>query len=243
MKLVAKVSYKGTNYQGWQIQPNACSIQETIEKVISKILNADITIYGSGRTDAGVHARGQVFHFETDKENIDVDKLRYSINCLLPEDIHILSLEECDKDFHSRYSAVEKHYSYSIKLGENDPFNNEFVYTYSKPLDVEAFIKAFEPFNGEHNFQDFTSKEEDEDNFVRRVQISTKVEDDTIRVDFIGNGFMKYMIRFLVGAALAVAESKESIDFIKEHLRSDKKRQIISYKAPAIGLVLEEVNY
>ena len=242
MKLVAKVSYKGTNYQGWQIQPNACSIQETIEKVISKILNTEITIYGSGRTDSGVHARGQVFHFETGKD-VDVDKLRYSINCLLPEDIHIISLKECDGNFHSRYSAKEKHYSYSIKLGENDPFNNEFVYTYSKPLDVEAFIEAFEPFNGEHNFQDFTSKEEDEDGFVRRVKISTSVENDIVKVDFVGNGFMKYMIRFLVGAALAVAESKESIDFIKYHLNSDKKREIISYKAPAMGLVLEEVNY
>ena len=242
MKLVATVSYKGTNYQGWQIQPNAVSVQETIEKVISKILNTEITIYGSGRTDAGVHARGQVFHFETGKD-VDIDKLRYSINCLLPEDIHILALKEADNDFHSRYSAKGKHYSYTIKFGENDPFDNEFVYTYSKSLDVEAFIKAFEPFNGEHNLQDFTSKEEDEDGFVRRVKISTLVENDIVKVDFVGNGFMKYMIRFLVGAALAVAESKESIDFIKYHLNSDKKREIISYKAPAMGLVLEEVNY
>ncbi len=242
MKLVATVSYKGTNYQGWQIQPNAVTVQETIEKVISKILNTETTIYGSGRTDAGVHARGQVFHFETDK-NIDVDKLRYSINCLLPDDIHILNLKEIGEDFHSRYNAKGKYYSYTIKLGENDPFDNEFVYTYSKPFDVETFIKAFEPFNGEHNFQDFTSKEEDEDGFVRFVQISTLVENDKMIVNFKGNGFMKYMIRFLVGAAIAVAEHKESIEFIKYHLTSDKKREIISYKAPAEGLVLEEVYY
>lgn len=242
MKILATVSYKGTNYQGWQKQTNAPSIQEEIEKVISKILNVETTIYGAGRTDTGVHAKNQTFHFVTDKE-IDLDKLRYSINCLLPKDIHINSLEEVGEEFHARYSATGKHYTYTIVVGENNPFDNEFVLTYLKDFDVKAFIKAFEPFNGEHNFQDFTSKEEDEDGFRRTVSISSEVIDNRIVIHFIGNGFMRYMIRFMVGAAIAVAEKRVDENYIPSHLLDNKAREIIAYKAPGEGLVLESVLY
>lgn len=241
MKVLAKVSYKGTNYQGWQKQTNAPSIQEEIEKVLSKILNTETTIQGSGRTDAGVHARGQTFHFEV-KKDIDLDKLRYSVNCLLSKDIHIISMEKVNDDFHARYDVKEKHYSYTIYFGENNPFDNEFVYTYLKALDKKALVDAFVPFNGEHNFQDFTSKEEDEDGFVRRVNITTSSEANKIVIHFVGDGFMRYMIRFMVGAAIAVAEGKENIEYIKYHL-SDKNREIIAFKAPSEGLVLEDVVY
>ena len=242
MKVLAVVSYKGTNYQGWQRQTNAPSIQEEIEKVLSKILNVETVIYGAGRTDAGVHAKGQTCHFTIDKE-VDLDKLRYSVNCLLPKDIHIISLVEVNDDFHARYSAIGKHYTYTIVVGENNPFDNEFVLTYLKDFDVNAYIKAFEPFNGEHNFQDFTSKEKDEDGFKRTVAISSEVNGNKITIHFVGNGFMRYMIRFMVGAAIAVMEKRIDIDFIKSHLDNEKQREIIAYKAPGEGLVLEEVLY
>lgn len=242
MKILAKVAYKGTNYQGWQKQVNAPTIQEEIEKVLSKILNAEAVIYGAGRTDTGVHAKNQTFHFVTEKD-VDVDKLRYSVNCLLPKDIHVNSMEVVADDFHARYSATGKHYTYTIVTGENNPFDNEFVLTYLKDFDTKAFIKAFEPFNGEHNFQDFTSKEEDEDGFRRQVSISTEVEGNKIVVHFVGNGFMRYQIRFMVGAAIAVAEKRIDMAYIEEHLKETKEREIIAYKAPGEGLVLEEVLY
>lgn len=242
MKIFAIVSYKGTNYQGWQKQTNAPSVQEEIEKVLSRILNTEISISGSGRTDAGVHAKGQTFHFVIDKE-IDIEKLRYSVNCLLPKDIHIISMKEVDENFHSRYGVKEKTYSYTISVGENNPFTNEFTYNYLKPLNIERLIDALKPFNGEHNFQDFTSKEEDEDGFKRWVKISTEVNGKTLTIKFTGNGFMRYQIRFMVGAAIAVAEGREEVSFIEEHLNPSKQREIIAFKAPSEGLVLEEVKY
>lgn len=242
MKIFAVVSYKGTNYQGWQKQTNAPSVQEEIEKVLSRILNTEISISGSGRTDAGVHAKGQTFHFIIDKE-IDIEKLRYSVNCLLPKDIHIISMKEVDENFHSRYDVKEKTYSYTISVGENNPFTNEFTYNYLKPLNIKRLIDALKPFNGEHNFQDFTSKEEDEDGFKRWVKISTEVNGETLTIKFTGNGFMRYQIRFMVGAAIAVAEGREEVSFIEEHLNPSKQREIIAFKAPSEGLVLEEVKY
>ena len=241
MKIFAVVSYKGTNYQGWQKQTNAPSIQEEIEKVLSRVLNTEISIFGSGRTDAGVHAKGQTFHFVIDKE-IDVEKLRYSVNCLLPKDIHVLSMKVVDDNFHSRYDVKEKTYSYTISVGENNPFTNEFTYNYLKPLDFNRLAEALKPFNGEHNFQDFTSKEEDEDGFKRWVKIDTEIKDNVLTIKFTGNGFMRYMIRFMVGAAIAVAEGREEISFIKKHLEASKPREIIAFKAPSEGLVLEEVK-
>lgn len=242
MKIFAVVSYKGTNYQGWQKQTNAPSVQEEIEKALSRILNTEISISGSGRTDAGVHAKGQTFHFVIDKE-IDVEKLRYSVNCLLPKDIHIISMKVVDDDFHSRYNVKEKTYSYTISVGENNPFTNEFSFNYLKPLNIELLCEALKPFNGEHNFKDFTSKEEDEDGFIRWVKIATEVKDNIVIIKFTGNGFMRYMIRFMVGAAIAVAEGKVDISFIENHLKPTKNREIIAYKAPSEGLVLESVKY
>ena len=122
MKIKAIVEYLGTYYHGWQKQINERSVQEEIEKVLSQILNTPTSIYGSGRTDAGVHAKGQTFHFELNKD-IDLDRLLYSSNMLLPSDIHIKSFEVVDDDFHARFSAKKKHYKYLINTGDKNPFN------------------------------------------------------------------------------------------------------------------------
>lgn len=242
MKILAKVAYKGTNYQGWQKQTNQLTIQDNIENVLSKILNTEAPITGSGRTDAGVHAKGQYFTFEV-KKDVDLDRLRYSVNCLLPKDIHIISFKEVSDDFHARYSAKEKHYSYTIQTGENNPFTNELSYNYLGELDYPRLCIALNEFNGTHNFQDFTSKEEDLDNFIRTVRVETAKGGNMIRIDFYGPGFMRYMIRFMVGAAIAVAEKREKLEFISSHLQDDKNREIINYKAPSEGLILEDVMY
>ncbi|HNX16125.1 MAG TPA: tRNA pseudouridine(38-40) synthase TruA [Bacilli bacterium] len=242
MKLLGKVAYKGTAYQGWQRQPDGPTVEEAIEKVLSTILNVETSICGSGRTDAGVHARGQYFHFEV-KNDTNINKLRYSCNQLLPRDIHLVSLTEIDDSFHARFSAKEKHYSYTLFLGENDPFTNEFAYHFLRPLDAGLFISAIKAFEGTHPFQDFTSKEKDEKAFVRTVRIEVMEDENKIRIDFYGDGFMKYMIRFMVGTAIAIGEKRESITFISEHLQENKVREIVRYKAPSEGLVLEDVKY
>lgn len=242
MKIFAKVSYKGTNYQGWQSQPNEKTVQGSIEKILSMILDNDVHIYASGRTDAGVHAHGQYFHFEVNHD-VDLDKLRYSLNRLLPSDIHIISFTTVDDDFNARFSAKEKHYSYTIYVGENDPFINDFAYHFVRPLNIDLFVQAIALFSGKFNFQDFTSKEEDEYGFVRNVSVETSVVGQKIRVDFYGDGFMKYMIRFMIGTAIAIGEKRQPLSFIPSHLQDKKEREIVKFKAPAEGLILEDVKY
>ena len=243
MRLFACVSYKGTNYQGWQKQKSAPTVQSEIEKVLSKILNTEINIYASGRTDAGVHANHQYFHFDIDKD-VDVDRLMYSTNCLLPKDIKINSLKRVDDDFHARFSAKKKEYKYIVNLKGNNPFNYELNAEMYLDVDDNLLKESLNLFIGEHNFQDFTSKEEDDNNFVRTIYSTSFTRSgDQLVVSFIGNGFMRYQIRDMVATALMVAANKETIDFIKDHLKDKKERDIVSYKAPAEGLYLEEVYY
>lgn len=245
MRLLCQVSYKGTNYQGWQKQKNAPSVQEEIEKVLSQILNTKINIFASGRTDAGVHAQRQYFHFDTDS-NMGLDRLRYSANCLLPKDIFINEIRQVSDDFHARYSAKGKTYTYLMRLDERNPFNYELETIVPYEVYIDLLIESLKLFEGTHNFQDFTSKEEDEDNFIRTIySIEANYIEQTKQmiISIKGNGFMRYMIRNIVGTALAVAAKKEDISFIEYHLSKKDKREIVSYKAPAEGLYLVDVNY
>ena len=244
MKILGICSYKGTNYYGWQKQVGFISAQSTIEEVLSKVYDASISITGSGRTDAGVHALKQYFHYETNKEK-DLNQLCYALNKMLPEDIKILSLKVVDNDFHARYSAKKKLYEYCIALTNKDPFNYERAYVYPMPFDLDLFKQAINLFVGKHNYQDFTSKEEDEDGFIREIyKIEVEQIDNLISVRFEGNGFMRYQIRNMIGSALNVASKKEPIEFISNHLKEDnKEREIVSYKAPACGLYLVDVVY
>ena len=243
MKVLGVCAYQGTNYYGWQKQVGFISVQSKIEEVLSQIYDMPINITGSGRTDAGVHAYKQYFHFVTEKEK-DLKQLAYAMNKMLPEDIHILSLEKVDDDFHARYNAKRKIYEYDILLKNKEVFNYDLAYLCPMDLDVDLLKEALKLFEGEHNYQDFTSKEEDEGNFVRTIySIEVKQENDLIKIRFEGNGFMRYQIRNMVGSAIAVANKKEDISFIKYHLQSNKNREIIAYKAPAVGLYLVDVIY
>ena len=243
MKILGICSYKGTNYYGWQKQVGFISVQSKIEEVLSQIYDTQITITGSGRTDAGVHARRQYFHFISEKEK-DLKQLAYAMNKMLPDDIQIISFTKVDDDFHARYNAKRKFYEYDILLKNKDVFNYDLSYIYPMDLDIDLLKEALNLFIGEHNYQDFTSKEEDEGNFVRTIyNIEVIIDKDLIKIIFEGNGFMRYQIRDMVATALMVAANKESIEFIKHHLKDKKERDIVSYKAPAEGLYLEEVYY
>ena len=243
MRILGICSYKGTNYYGWQKQVGFVSVQSTIEEVLSKVYDSPIAITGSGRTDAGVHALKQYFHFDAPKEK-DLKQLCYALNKMLPEDIKILSLEVVNNDFHSRYNAKKKIYEYRIVLKNKDPFQDELAFVYPMEFDFDLFKEALNKFVGKHNYQDFTSKEEDEGGFVREIYtINVTKNDNDIKVRFEGNGFMRYQIRNMIGAAISVANKKENLDFIDYHLKDDKKREIISYKSPANGLYLVDVVY
>lgn len=245
MRYLGIVKYNGTSFCGWQKQTisKLPSIEEEIEKVLSKMLNSEIKIYGSGRTDAGVHALGQTFHFDSPKE-IDSHKFVHSFNKLIPGDIALISLEKVSDDFHARFNAVSKTYLYKIdneKLA--NPFNKNFAYHLSQHLNVEDMMEAAKLFVGEHNFQNFTSKEEDEQNFVRNIfKIDIKSEENFVNLKLSGNGFMRYMVRMIVGTLIQIGLGKISCEEVSKML-ANKERKPSSYKAPAEGLYLMEVCY
>lgn len=243
MRILGVVQYKGSNYQGWQKQVNFSTIQNEIETRLSTIFNKEINIFGSGRTDAGVHALGQTFHFDVEKD-FDLEKLKYSINRMLPNDIKILSFTLVDDDFHARFSAKSKTYLYKIWLDQKEPFEKDLKYVYSFPFDYDLFVKSIKAFQGKHDFKDLTAKEEDEDNFIREIyDVKVEKHEKEIHIEFTGNGFMRYQIRNMVGVALAVASNHEDFDYIVKHLDSKKERDIVNYKAPSEGLYLVKVNY
>lgn len=245
MRILATVSYNGTNYQGWQKQPNGITVQEVIEKDLSQFFNREISIYGAGRTDAGVHALGQRFHFDVDADEVDLDRLQYSLNMMLPPDIKIEDLDQVEDDFHARYSAKGKIYGYSILLDSKDVLFYQLMWLCPYNIDKDLLKETLTHFIGVHNFKNFTSKETDEDNFVRKINnISTNFSSEKeVSITFNGEGFMRYMIRYIVGTAIEVARGKMSIDEVDKLLDDKSERNIVSDKAPACGLVLLDVIY
>jgi tRNA pseudouridine38-40 synthase len=242
MRYLATLSYDGTNYNGWQKQPDAPTIQGEVERVLSLILNQPIEVYGSGRTDRGVHSHGQTCHFDVDKD-MDLNKLKIGFNSLVKKDIFMTALKRVKPDFHARYNAKSKIYFFLINNGAYSPFMRDYSQQIRDKLDIDLMKKAAESFVGSHRFADFTTKEEDKDDFVREIKsIKIKQSGGMVRVDIIGTGFMTYMVRFIVGTLIAIGQRREQPDFITEHLDKET-RNVISYKAEAQGLYLYRVNY
>lgn len=242
MRYLAVVTYDGTHYAGWQIQPNGISIEEEIEKVLSRILTMPTKIYGSGRTDAGVHSHGQTFHFDA-KEIKDLGKFTYSLNSLLPRDIHINTIKKVNDDFNARYDVKSKTYVYFINMGSYDPFNKDYMYQLLRPLDLSKMEECLEVFKGEHCFMNLTSKDEDQANYVREIyECNLEAKDNIVKITFKGNGFMRYMVRMLVGTLIEVGLARLEVAEVKRILEADE-RKVVSFKAPACGLYLEKVEY
>lgn len=242
MRYLAFLSYDGTSYDGWQIQVSPGSIQEEVEKVLSTILNTPTKVYASGRTDKGVHAIRQAMHFDA-KEIKDLGKFTYSVNSLLPDDIQIVELKVVDPTFQARYDVKSKTYEYFINVGRYDVFNRNYIYQFLRPLDINKINECLKLFLGEHNFKNFTSKDEDKSNFVRTIyDASISKDKDIIKITFTGNGFMRYMVRMLVGTLIEVGLGRLSIDEVNAIL-DEKTRKVVSYKAPANGLYLVDVTY
>lgn len=242
MRLKAIISYRGTSYYGYQLQTRKgeISIQQVIQDVLHKIFQKEITIYSSGRTDRGVHALGQVIHFDIDEER-DLGKLRWSINSLLPKDIHFNSLEKVDESFHARYSVKSKQYRYLVNKGEHDPLRDDLVYNYRRDFDIEKIKSAMEEFIGEHNFVNFCSN--DDGNFVRNIMsFSLDIKGDIMEFNIIGNGFKRYMVRMIVGTCLEAGLNKISLQEIKDKIET-KDMVRTRFKVPSCGLYLVKVNY
>lgn len=236
------ISYDGKNYYGWQSQPHKVSVQEKVEFFLSKILDEKIKIDASGRTDKGVHALGQTFSFKSNKIK-DLEKLRYALNRLLPDDIFIKSMRIVDDDFHARFNVKEKIYLYKINTNEKDPFQKDYEYQYYRKLDIAKMKEASKLFLGEHCFINFTSKEEDDWNYIRTINyINIEENNGHIVLELSGNGFMRYMVRMMVGTLLKVGINQLNNEQILTMLNS-KASVGGATKVPACGLYLKEVKY
>lgn len=243
MKYKCIVMYDGTNYNGFQIQKNGSSIQEEIERAISKILNCPIKIIASGRTDAKVHAKKQVFHFDCDKE-LDIYKISYAINRLLPDDIYVRSMEKVNEMFHARFTVSAKHYDYLIKINDYDVFYKNYANYIRDDLDVSLMAEAAKVFVGRHDFTSFNASPLVlYPNQIRTIyEIKITKEDDIIRLSFIGEGFLRYMVRMLSACLIEVGRHRLTVDDLI-NMMDKKDKKACKYNAPACGLYLMDVMY
>lgn len=243
MNIKLEIEYDGTNYHGWQKQKNSLTVQEIMEKAIGNITGEEIKLIGAGRTDAGVHARGQVANFHTNTR-IPVERLPYAINSQLPPDIVVKSAEIVPEDFHARYSAKSKVYTYNIYNSKYlSPFYRNYSYFFPCNVLIPSMKKAAESFVGEHDFSAFMSSQSSVKNTVRTVKrLEITKEKDLITVEIEANGFLYNMVRIIAGTLLMVGIGKIEPSEIPDIIRS-KDRKRAGPTLPANGLFLEKVIY
>lgn len=238
------LQYEGTKYQGWQKQESTDNtIQGKLENILSKMSGTSVEVHGAGRTDAGVHAKGQVAHFKVDTDMSEKQIWQY-LNRYLPEDIAVISLKEAGERFHARLNAIGKVYQYRI-VNSDIPhvFDRRYVHVVEKKLDLEKMRKAADILEGTYDFKAFTSTKKGKKSTVRTLDsISIEKNQDEITLTYKGDGFLYHMVRILSGTLIEVGLEERSVESVEEALVSlDRKNAGIL--APAKGLTLLEVFY
>ncbi len=235
------IAYDGTAYGGWQRQPNAVTVQELLEKALAKLAGQRVTVHGSGRTDAGVHARDQVASVRLTTQHSPRPLLR-ALNAQLPGDIRVLRVQEVDAKFHARFSAKAKEYRYQIDTGAvADPFLRRYAWHHPRPLDVPAMRRAARLMVGRHDFSALSAKSErDPVRTVSKLTITKRGRLITIAVR--ADGFLYKMARSMVGALVKVGEGKLTVEQLRA-LMAGKRRTALVETAPARGLCLWRVFY
>ena len=246
MRYLITISYDGTDFSGYQKQPKERTVQSELEKALKEINGGKkVDVHASGRTDAGVHAINQKAHFEIDKK-IETDKLLRGINSLLPEDIYVKSIKEVSDDFHARFNAIGKEYIYIINMGEYNPLERNYVYQYGKRLDLSAMERGLKYLEGEHNFKSFTKSNDEIEDYVRKISQTSIVRHskdmNKIIITFVGTGFLRYMVRNMVGLIIEIGEGKRKPEDIIRILK-EEDRTFAGKTAPACGLYLRNVFY
>ena len=243
MKIKLTIAYDGTNYHGWQIQPGKRTIQGEIEKALEKLYKKKVKLIVSGRTDAGVHARGQVAAGKVFKD-IPPLNVKLALNTFLPEDIAIIDVERVSDDFNPRFSAKKKLYRYQI-LNQRirDPFLKRYAWLYPYPLSISLIEKAASFFVGEHDFSAFRGVDCSSKSTVRKIySISIKKEKNLILIDFEGSGFLKQMVRIMTGTLVDIGRGRFKPEIIKGLLKEgDRKKAGVT--APSEGLFLMKVYF
>ena len=235
------IAYDGTGYGGWQLQPNVVTVQELVEKALAKIAGHAVRIHGSGRTDAGVHARAQVAS-ATLATRLTTSVLRRALNANLPEDVRILRVQEVDAKFHARFSAKGKEYRYQIDGGAvADPFLRRYAWHRPRPLDVAAMRRAARWLKGRHDFTALSANTERLP--VRTIsKLAITKQGDLLTIAVAADGFLYKMVRSIVGALVKVGEGRMTVEELRAVVAS-KRRTALVETAPAHGLFLWRVRY
>lgn len=239
-----KIQYDGSRYLGWQRLGNSdMTIQGKLEDVISRMTGEDISIIGSGRTDAGVHARGHISNFTTSSD-MALTEMKTYMNHYLPKDIVIWDISEAPERFHSRYNVKGKKYSYYIWTGEvQPPFIRKYSWHMKERLDQEKIKEASAKLMGTHDFIGFSSLKKTKKSTVRRLDsIEFEMDGDMLVLSFIGNGFLYNMVRILTGTLLDIGSGKVNLEMIEEIFKSGIRSEA-GITVPPHGLFLEEVYY
>lgn len=237
------VAYDGTNYCGWQVQPNGITVEEVLNRALSALTGTKVNVIGASRTDSGVHARGNVAVFDTDSP-IPPDRISYAVNQKLPDNIVVVKSEEVPKDWHPRYQNSVKTYEYHILNAKMpDPTRRYTTYFVSYHLDLEQMRKAAGYLVGEHDFASFCNIHTDVEDTVRTIYeltVEKSGEDLTIRVR--GNGFLYNMVRIIAGTLLQVGRGFYTPEDVRGILET-KDRESAGVTAPPHGLMLMRIEY
>ncbi|WNF36992.1 tRNA pseudouridine(38-40) synthase TruA [Bacillaceae bacterium IKA-2] len=243
-RLKCKIAYDGTFFNGFQIQPKGRTIQAEIERGLQKLHKGTVVkIFASGRTDALVHAKGQVFHFDTPLK-IQIERWPNAVATVLPNDIAVLEVKEVSADFHARFDVVSKEYRYFVQKGRQvDIFQRHYRYFYPYQIAVEEMRKAASQLIGKHDFTSFSSAKTDKTDKVRTIYSIDIIEREfEYEFRFVGDGFLRNMVRILVGTILEVGRGKRKQENISKVLNSID-REKAGLTAPGHGLFLWGVNY
>ena len=238
------ISYDGTNFSGYQVQPNKRTVQSEFEAALAKLHKGkEVKVFASGRTDAGVHAKGQVIHFDSPL-SIPESRWPTALHSVLPRDIAVLSVECVSDKFHARYTAIGKEYRYFLYLSaKRDPFKRNYAYQCPYSLDLEAMQGAAQHLLGTHDFTSFCSAKTEMEDKVRTIkEIHFSMEGELLTIQFVGNGFLYNMVRILVGTLLEIGSGDRKPEDIPE-LLAKKDRRLTGKTAPAHGLYLWKVFY
>lgn len=236
-------AYDGTNFNGYQLQPNLRTVQNELEKATSYLNRQTYTsVQSSGRTDKGVHALNQVAHFDLEID-IPLDKIKRGLNSNLPEDIHIIKVRKVSNHFHARFSSKKKEYIYKINVGEYNPMERNYIYQYNRPLDIDKMKEAIHYFEGTHDFTSFVSTEDERENKVRTIiKTDIKKKKDVVEISFQANGFMKYQVRNMVGLLISIGSGKKVPSDVNKIIEAKDRTESVK-TAPSEGLYLKKVWY
>ena len=240
MRYFIDISYDGSNYHGWQIQPNADTVQHQINLAFSTILNEEINVLGAGRTDTGVHAKKMIAHFDTN-QTIDFVKFKYRINGFLKNDISLNDIYKVKEDAHARFSAISRTYEYRVSRTKN-PFSVN-SYFLLRDLDFQSMKKACKFLHGSHDYTSFAKLHSENYTNNCEVYIANWKEDENLLIFSIkANRFLRNMVRAIVGTLIEIGEGKISFSDIETILMS-KDRAKAGYSVPANGLSLIDIEY